>query len=339
MRLLILTQKVDTQDPILGFFHRWIEEFAQHCESVIVVCLYEGTHQLPNNVRVLSLGKEGGSSRSKYLWRFYTYIWRERKNYDAVYVHMNQIYVILGALAWRVLGKKISWWYAHGSVSFSMRVAEKCANLIFTSTPKGFRILSPKVHIVGQGIDTELFKPIERTGGTDSFVIVSTGRIGPVKHLDVLIRALKIVLGTNPKAELYLYGSPQTVSEQAYQRTLEDLVEKENLSGKVHFPGAIVYTDLPRVLANAGVFAQASQTGSLDKAVLEALAMNIPAVSTNEAFRNIPGVIFVEQTPGDVARGVQGAPEKSSTSRYIDQHHSLQALIQHKIRALKTLVQ
>ena len=58
MKLLLVTQKVDEDDEVLGFMHRWIEEFAKHCEKVIVVCLREGSHSLPDNVEVHSLGKE-----------------------------------------------------------------------------------------------------------------------------------------------------------------------------------------------------------------------------------------------------------------------------------------
>ena len=58
MKLLILTQKVDKNDPILGFFHRWVEEFARHCEQVTVIALGVGEYDLPQNVRVFSLGKE-----------------------------------------------------------------------------------------------------------------------------------------------------------------------------------------------------------------------------------------------------------------------------------------
>lgn len=58
MRLLIVTQKVDKNDPILGFFHRWIEEFSKHCEKLTVICLQAGEFKLPANVTVLSLGKE-----------------------------------------------------------------------------------------------------------------------------------------------------------------------------------------------------------------------------------------------------------------------------------------
>ena len=60
MKLLITTQAVDTDDPVLGFFVRWIEEFAKHAERVEVVCLREGKHGLPPNVRVHSLGKKNG---------------------------------------------------------------------------------------------------------------------------------------------------------------------------------------------------------------------------------------------------------------------------------------
>ena len=138
MKLLIITQKVDRNDPILGFFHRWIIEFAKHFESIAVICLFEGEHNLPANVKVLSLGKEEGGARIsktlRYIVRFYNYIWRERKNYDAVFVHMNPIYVVLGGVLWRMWKKKISLWYTHKSVDLKLRAAEKFVHFIFTAS-------------------------------------------------------------------------------------------------------------------------------------------------------------------------------------------------------------
>ena len=79
MKLLIITQKVDINDDVLGFFHRWIEEFAKHCEKITVICLQKGEYNLPDNVKVLSLGKEGAMAKIKYALNFYKYIWQERK--------------------------------------------------------------------------------------------------------------------------------------------------------------------------------------------------------------------------------------------------------------------
>ena len=106
-KILIVTQKVNMKDPILGFFHRWIIEFAKHYSQVTVICLEQGRHDLPDNVKVLSLHKELGVSKLKYVWNFYKYIWQERKNYDLVFVHMNQEYILLGCIFWMIIGKRL----------------------------------------------------------------------------------------------------------------------------------------------------------------------------------------------------------------------------------------
>jgi len=155
MKLLIVTQKVDIQDDNLGFFHRWIEEFAKHCELLTVICLQRGEYHLPSNVKVLSLGKETRSSRILYLWNFYKYIFLERNNYNGVFVHMNKEYVLLGGFLWKLWNKKVTLWYAHGHTNWILRVAEKIVDTIFTSTKSGCRLNSPKIKIVGQGIDVD----------------------------------------------------------------------------------------------------------------------------------------------------------------------------------------
>ena len=184
MKLLICTQVVDKNHPILGFFHRWIEEFAKHYESVHVICLYEGEHLFPAHVHVHSLGKEGGESRVKYLIRFYAYIWNLRNEYDNIFVHMNQIYVILGAPLWRLLGKRIGLWYAHGAVSISLKFAERLTNHVFTASAESFKILSKKILITGHGIDTEHFMPTNVPKDLD---LITVGRITQSKNLDTLI--------------------------------------------------------------------------------------------------------------------------------------------------------
>ena len=66
MKLLIITQKINQADDVLGFFHGWIEEFAHQVESVVALGLENGEHRLPQNVKVLSLGKEVRRSLIRY---------------------------------------------------------------------------------------------------------------------------------------------------------------------------------------------------------------------------------------------------------------------------------
>jgi len=135
MNLLILTQKVDKNDDLLGFFHGWILEFAKQYEHVIVVCLQKGEYELPENVDVLSLGKERGTSRVRYILNFFKYIIQTYKRYDSVFVHMNQEYILLGGLLWKVMKKKVFFWRNHPKGTFLTNIAVFFSNKVFYTSP------------------------------------------------------------------------------------------------------------------------------------------------------------------------------------------------------------
>lgn len=295
MKLLVLTQKMDLNDGILGFFIGWIQEFAKQCERVTVICLYKGEYELPDNVKVLSLGKEGGASRLKYLINFYKYLWQERRNYDLVFVHMNQIYVILGAPFWRLWRKKIGLWYAHGDVSASLKLAEKFTDLIFTSTKEGCRLNSEKIRIIGQGINLKNFQfPIFPANGTplsggnfqkkDSvFKITTIGRISPTKDYETLIGAAEILAKENFKFKVQIIGGPGSPEQEKYLADLKGSVKDKGLADYIEFVGNIPNDRIGMYLQDAGLFVNMSQTGSLDKAILEAMATGLPVATSNEA--------------------------------------------------------
>lgn len=348
MKLLIFTQKVDSTDDNLGFFHRWIGEFARRCESVIVVCLYEGHHELPKNVRVLSLGKEGGASRWKYLKRFYSYIWRERRNYDAVFVHMNQVYVILGGLLWRMIGKRIGLWYAHGSVSWTLFKATLLSHSIFTSTPEGFRIPTKKLHVVGQGIDVPLFSQKSSYAIADSLRIVTLGRIAPSKDLETVIHAIAMLKERNVLVVLTIAGSAITHDDMLYRVHLEKVIKEKGLMQDVVFAGAIPYADLPSFLPKYDIFVNVGKTGSLDKAVLDAMAAGVPVVIGNPAFKDMLAsrsdlLMCAPESPEALAAKCEAISRLSSDERretgtwlreIIIQGHSLEGLVGRILTAL-----
>src|SRR3989338_669213 len=143
MRLLIITQKVDEQDAVLGFMHGWVLEFARQAEKVSVICLEKGQVNLPENVQILSLGKERikikdlrfkFGERLVYTWRFVRYIVQNRREYDAVLVHMNPEYIVLGGLFWKLWDKTVILWYAHKSTPWHLRLALLFTDIVFTST-------------------------------------------------------------------------------------------------------------------------------------------------------------------------------------------------------------
>jgi glycosyltransferase involved in cell wall biosynthesis len=285
MKLLIVTQVLDSEHPILGFFHEWVAEFASQVESIEVIALQVGSHTLPANVQVHSLGKESGENRLKYLYRFYRYCFALRHHYDGVFVHMNQIYVMLGFPLWRIFGKRIGLWYAHGSVSSSLKVAVTLADVIFTSTPEGLKIDTPKRVIVGQGIEYTKFVGLRTPTDSDVLKLITVGRISPSKQLETLLAACTKLKEQGVPFTFTIVGTTLTATDEVYKKGLVEYCIKLGLTDSVIWTGGVAQKQLPKYLAAAAVFIHDGATQSLDKALLEAVAAGCVVVSSNAAYR------------------------------------------------------
>lgn len=290
MKLLICTQAVDRNDPVLGFFHRWVEEFAKHCEQVEVICLRKGDYAFPQNVKVYSLGKEKNNNRLARWLRALRYIVVLRNQYDTVFVHMNPEYVLLGGWFWRLSGKKIALWYTHKNVDIKLRIAEKFADVVFTASHESFRLASKKVRVMGHGIDTDFFTP-------DPSVVhggwaLSVGRLTKSKRHDLAIRA-----AVQEGVALRVAG------EGPERKNLEHLARE--LKADVQFLGGLTQAQLRDEYRQAAYLIHTSETGSLDKVVLEALACGLPVRTSNPALKAL----------------------ESADPTYVREHHSLQKLI------------
>ncbi len=283
MRVLILTQIVDSEDTVLGFFHSWIEAFAKKATSIEVICLKEGEHSLPASVRVHSLGKEKGVTRLGRVVRFYRYIFSLRREYDAVLVHMNPEYVVLGGLFWRLMGKSIGLWYTHKSVTIWLRIATWFTHYIFTASAESFRLGSKKVLVTGHGISTTVFSETLPTLHVP-LRLITVGRISRIKHYELMVQLLSILGEHGVLSSLTIVGEPITSDDVRYTEELKKMVLDKKLS--VTFAGGLPHREVASALKNADVFINCSETGSLDKAILEAWAVGLYVVTTNEGIRS-----------------------------------------------------
>lgn len=284
MRLLIVTQTLDRNDPILGFFVRWVEECARQFDMVHVLALNVGEYTLPDNVVVQCLGKSDGKGRLTQLMRLWRYCWRQRTQYDVVFCHMNPEYVLYGAAVWKLLRRPIGLWYTHGSVPRALRFAEPLVHSIFTASAESCRITSPKVQITGHGIDTDFFSPGTRQYREDGVLrCIAVSRIAPIKRIHVIIEFVQQLVAQQVPVQLTVVGIPRETADHAYYQELIDLVHHHDVESVVQFVGGKNQEEVRDLMQQHDVLVHASHTGSLDKVLLEAAAVGLGIVQCDAA--------------------------------------------------------
>ncbi len=337
MRILITTQILDRIDPGLGFFHRWVEVFAEQCESVHVICLKKGDYSLPENVTVTSLGKEAGVGRIGRLLRFYRAIVRHRHEYDAVFVHMNPEYVVVGGLLWRLMGKRVSLWYAHRTVDLKLRIAALFTHIAFTGSIESFRIDTPKRVVVGQGVDTSVFTPLAMREHVSTPTLLVVGRISPIKNIELAIETLAEVRARGIDARLRIVGAIGTEADRPYLDQLKRMVSDRGVEAHIDFVGGRGTVGVLEELRTAHVFLHTSKTNSADKTAVEAMAVGLYQVTSSPVYRkDLPESCFQESTSiayaDEVVRylGLPGAEQERLSSVMREaaiREHSLERLV------------
>jgi len=137
----------------------------------------------------------------------------------------------------------------------------------------------------------------ELAPGTDSPTLLTIGRLTASKGHRVLLRAMREVVRRMPGARLLICGTG--MDEAALRRQAHAL----GLGDRVEFLGFA--PDVRRVLAQADVFVMPSLSEGLGVAVLEAMAMAKPVVSSDAG--GLPESVIDGETGLVVAAGDAGA--------------------------------
>ncbi|HEX3470420.1 MAG TPA: glycosyltransferase [Silvibacterium sp.] len=139
-----------------------------------------------------------------------------------------------------------------------------------------------KIHVVRLGVDLEEFRPTSREASLP-LQIVCVGRLVPAKGQHILLRAFSLLRSKGHPLHLTLVGDGPD------RPSLEREVAELSLTEQVTFRGAINHDQVREQIARADVFAMASFAEGIPVALMEAMATQIPCVSTNVA--GIPELI------------------------------------------------
>jgi len=340
VKLLICTQAVDKGDPILGFFHQWVAEFALHASEVHAICLQRGERSLPSNVREYSLGKETAHGprfwkRALYVLRFWRYVWRLRKNYDTVLVHINAEYVILAGWFWKLTGKKLALLANDVGRPWRTVLAARLADVVFHTDPDAYVARFPNAVLVPVGVEVGIFAREKRDAKKNSILFV--GRIAPPKRLETILAAVGRATQEKKDAHLDVYGATAILSDEAYFQNLRSRFAPLESSGTVSYKGAVVHEKTPPVYASHEVFVHAGSASGFNKALFEAMASGCLVVTGNPELRAVvhPELFVSEPTEEAFARAIKKAlalppqereRERAKLRAYVGREHSLSVI-------------
>lgn len=103
--------------------------------------------------------------------------------------------------------------------------------------------------------------------------IVSIGRLEPQKNQKLLIDAFELLANDFPEYQLTIYG------EGSLRKELEDYIKAKGIQERVSLPGN--QTNIQEHIKDASLFVLSSDYEGIPNALIEAMAVGLPCVSTD----------------------------------------------------------
>lgn len=258
------------------------------------MCLRTGGYELPPNVRVIRLGTTR-VGRIAGLLRLSIAL---RGQYDAVFVHMSQEFLLAAGWLWLLLGKRAYLWRNHYEGSFLTRIAGAFCTKVFYTSHSSYTASFPRSVRMPVGVDigsARLDVPIERTPASILFL----ARLDPSKHPEVLLDALGLLTKRGIRYSASIVGGPSEGDED-YPDRLKERARSLGIDSFVIFAGAVPNTDTFRWYRSHELFVNCSKSGMFDKTMFKAAASGCLVLAESSDFGEIAGKEFT-YAPGDSA--------------------------------------
>ena len=215
---------------------------------------------------------------------------------------------------------------ADAVIAVSKRLAERLSST-FPVLLRG-----KPVHVIPNGIDTEVFTPNAEVRSSKSLLMVGT--LSGSKDHATLLRSVA-VLAKRCSVELRLAG------DGILRAQLEHLAGELGVRKEVIFLGNIARADLLRLYREASIFTFSTKGEGSPLALLEAMSCGLPVVASDvPGVREILsgaecGLLVPPRHPTEMARGIEfifgdtGRADRmgANARRYVETNHSVKRMV------------
>ncbi|MFO0881182.1 MAG: glycosyltransferase [Gemmataceae bacterium] len=215
-------------------------------------------------------------------WRFVQFLWRERIDVVQAYFPDSSYFGVpvswLAGVRYRIRTRNnIGHWMTplHRRLGRALnrlttRTIANCA-AARDALVRDEQTPNERVVVMENGVDLDRFlaiPPLRETGST----VGAVANLRPVKGLDVLVEAARMLRDSHPQATFQVAGEGEA------RPALEQQIQAADLGGRFRLPGA--QRDVPGFLGQLDVAVLSSRAEGMSNAVLEYMAAGRPIVAT-----------------------------------------------------------
>ena len=139
-----------------------------------------------------------------------------------------------------------------------------------------------KIRVILKGVDTQQFSPQHRSqelreklGTHEAPIVISIRNLKPIYNVEMLIKAIPLVLGQVPGTKFIIAGDGEQRS------TLTNLADSLGVSDSIRFVGWVSHDELPKYLASSDIYVSTSLSDTSHISLQEAMACQLAPVVTD----------------------------------------------------------
>lgn len=167
--------------------------------------------------------------------------------------------------------------YGRGLAKILAKTLYRCADGYVFQTEQARQWFVPVIRkraiVIANPISDMFYAVCGKPG--DEKRIVTSGRLNPVKNFDMLLEAFALIAERFPEYTLTIYG------EGELRPKLEEKIAQLGLVGRANLFGQC--DDIPNAIKNASLFVMSSNVEGLPNALMEAMVLGIPVITTDFA--------------------------------------------------------